>query len=385
MNDKAIRTSILLPCLNEEESIESCVQNILDTLRSTEESFELVIVNNDSTDNTPAIAKALSDKNSEIVVVHELRRGYGSAYLCGFEHARGDFMVMLDCDNTYDVSTIPQFIKALEAGNDFVIGDRFKGGIEKDAMPALHRYIGNPVLSNMVRLFFGTTVRDVHCGLRAISKEAFQKMNVQTSGMEFASEMVVKAVKRKLRVAEIPVPYSKRTGESKLRSFADGWRHLRYILLYSPMIVFLLPGITLLVLGGISMILIYFDLLVVFGKQFVIHPAFISSLAIICGFQLISFAGFAKAYAVTHLKEENHFLQEFMEKVTIEKALIAGSLIILIGIMLFIYVLKVWIDADFGGLDNQIKTSVVALTALVLGIQIISSAFMTSILGIQEK
>lgn len=385
MERKPVEISILLPCLNESESIIQCVTSIITIARETTTPFELLIINNNSSDDTAEKAQTLQREYSEIIIVNEHRQGYGSAYLAGFSAAKGKYAVMLDCDNTYDVNAIPDFILKLLSGADFVIGNRFSGGIEKGAMPFLHQYVGNPILSSMVRLFFGTKVRDVHCGMRGISMKAFAAMNLQTAGMEFASEMVIKAAKQKLSIEEIPVPYAKRTGSSKLRSFTDGWRHLRFILLYSPMIIFLLPGALLFVAGTITMGLLYFDSLVFLGKQFVIHPAFISSLAIISGFQLISFAGFAKAYAVTHLHEENHLLETIMNRITIGKALIAGSLIILTGIILFIFILKVWIDADFKGLNDYIKTSIVALTAIVLGIQIISNAFMTSILGIQEK
>jgi len=378
-------TSILLPCLNESSSIIRCVTSIIETVRESNYPFELIIIDNSSTDDTLEKAAFLKEKYNEVEITHEARRGYGSAYMQGFEQAKGTNVIMLDCDNTYDVSKIPLFISALQSGTDFVIGDRFSGGIEKGAMPFLHQYVGNPFLSSLVRIFFGTRVRDVHCGLRGISMDAYKIMNLQTIGMEFASEMIIKAVKRDLTIEEIPVPYAKRTGESKLRSFADGWRHLRFILLYSPMIIFLVPGAILLVTGIIAMGLLYFDSFIVLGRQFMIHPSFIFSLAIISGFQLISFAGFAKAYAVTHLNEESHILESIMNRITIEKALIFGSFVVLTGIILFIVVLKSWIDADFKGITDQIKTSIVALTAIVLGIQIISNAFMTSILGIQEK
>jgi glycosyltransferase involved in cell wall biosynthesis len=375
--------SIILPCLNEKDSIVESVMKIAHALTAFKISGEIIIVDNDSYDGSTEIIKKLADEHENIHYVFEATRGYGSAYKAGFSHAQYDALVMLDCDLTYDFSALPQFVSHLHTDSEFVIGDRFSGKMDRRAMPFLHRYVGNPVLSGLVRAFFGTSVRDVHCGIRGVTRSALEKMNLRTTGMEFASEMVIKAVKQQLAITEIPIDYNKRRGDSKLRSFADGWRHLRFILLYSPLVVFLIPGSTLFVLGIVSMVLIYFDVFIIFGRQFVVHPIFIASLAIITGFQLMSFAGFAKAYAVTHLDEESHILEKIMRYFTIEKAALIGIAIVLFGITLFLYILVTWVARDFGGI-NQIKNGVIALTAMILGIQIISNAFMTSILGIEE-
>lgn len=370
--------SIILPCRNEEQSLDFCLKQIKETIKKNKMDAE-IIVSDSSSDRSPEIAK----KNKVILVKHN-REGYGNAYLEGVKHSKGKYIFMADCDGTYDFTEIPNFLNYLKQGYDFVIGDRFKGGMEKGAMPWTHRYIGNPVLSSLLRLFFHTKVHDVHCGIRAISRNALNKLNLQTTGMEFASEMVIKAVKNNLKIKQIPANYYKRKGKSKLKSLADGWRHLRFMLLYSPFFLFFIPGIILFLLGILSLVWFYFGNPEFFGIKLFYHPMFISSLLSIIGYQLIIFAVFAKTYAITHLKEESRMMNKLYRYLTIENASFAGLGIILLGILIYIFILIKWINTNFGSLD-EIKNSLLALTLITLGLQTIFSSFMLSILGIKEK
>ena len=290
---------------------------------------------------------------------------------------------MADSDGSYDFTEIPNFIKELNAGYELVIGNRFKGKIEKGAMPFSHQHIGNPILSAVLRLFFKTKVHDSHCGMRAITKSTLEKLNLRTTGMEFASEMIIKAAKSRLKIKELPINYYKRKGFSKLKSFSDGWRHLRFMLLYSPLFLFFIPGIILFLLGLISMFLLYFDSLIIFGIQFQYHPMFLSSLLVIIGYQLIIFALFAKTYAITHLDNKPIF-NKIYKYITIEKASIFGLLLSLFGLVIYLTIFIKWLSTGFGALQEA-KNSIVALTLIILGIQTIFSSFMLSILGIKEK
>jgi hypothetical protein len=251
-------------------------------------------------------------------------------------------------------------------------------------MPWHHFYIGNPALSFFVKLFFNIKINDIHCGARAITKSALNKITLYTSGMEFASEMIIKSAKSNLRITEIPISYKKRLGESKLNSFADGWRHLRFILLYSPLVLFLLPGIILFFLGVFFTILFYFSNPNILGYQFYFHPMFISATMIIVGYQLMFFAGFARVYAITHLGEVDKRIEKILHYITIEKAGLAGLLMLFLGLSFLAYILIIWIKSDFSSI-NQVKNLITVLVLVVTGVQTISSAFMLSILGIKEK
>ncbi len=377
------KLSIILPCLNEELSIKKCVFDIQNELKDKID-YEILIVNNNSSDNSEYVAMELQRKNSNIRVTFEGQIGYGSACIRGFDEAEGEYLLLMDIDQTYPVNKILDFVSEIEKGNDFVIGNRFTGEIHKGAMPKLHQFIGNPLLSYLVRLFFKTPIRDSHCGMRIITKIAYEKLNFRTSGMEFASEMVVKVLREKMKTSEIPISYHPRIGESKLKSFRDGWRHLRFMLLYSPLYLFLAPGIFCFSLGLISMFAIYFSKLNLAGFQLIVHPIFISSLLMITGYQLILFTGFAKSYAVTHLQEKNDFIEKVFRIFTIDTAVILGLLGVVFGFIIYVLILYRWINSDFGSL-NEIKNAIIGLTLIVLGIQTISSAFMISILGIKER
>src|SRR5947208_3245452 len=266
-----ITVSVVIPCLNEAENIARCVQAARDAIDSAGLTGEVVVADNDSDDGSADLAHAAGAR-----VIHEPRRGYGSAYLAGFAAARGRYIVMADADLTYDFREIPRFVEKLDEGAQLVMGDRMDN-IHPGAMPWLHRYVGNPILSGILNFFFRTGVRDAHCGMRGFRREILPQLDLRTTGMEFASEMVIRASKEKLDIRQVPIEYHPRGGESKLSTFRDGWRHLRFLLVHSPTHLFLIPGLVMLVLGaiisGASLAQIN-----VFGREWQLHSMIAGSL-----------------------------------------------------------------------------------------------------------
>lgn len=376
--------SLVIPCLNEEAAIGACLDEAKQAIRRYQLKAQVIVVDNNSKDKTAAIVQQRKASFPELTLVAEEREGYGLAYLRGFREAKGRYIYMADADASYDFLEINRFIAKLAEGYDLVVGNRFSGQMEQKAMSRLHRYIGNPVLSGLVKLFFGVKIHDIHCGARAFSREKMNDLNLRTGGMEFASEMIIKASKRGLRLAEIPIKYRPRMGESKLHSLTDGWRHLRFILLYSPLLLFLLPGTILFLFGLALSLLFYFSSPVLFGVKLYVHPLFFSSVMMILGYQLILFSAFSKIYAITHLGDSHRFLEKLFKKLTIEKAGFLGIAVALAGAAIYLKIFIDWTSSGFSSL-NEIKNSIVALTLSVLGIQTFFSAFMLSILGIKEK
>jgi glycosyltransferase involved in cell wall biosynthesis len=370
--------SIILPCRNEEKALPFCLSTIKEVIKKNNLNAE-VIVSDSSIDSSPEIAK----KNGVILVKHN-KEGYGRAYIEAFKVAKGKYIIMADADGTYDFKEIPKFLNELKKGADLVIGNRFAGKMQKEAMPWSHKYLGNPVLSAILRLFFKAKVKDVHCGMRAITRGALDKLNLKTTGMEFASEMIMKAVKKEMKIKEIPINYNKRQGKSKLKAFSDGWRHLRFMLLYSPLFLFFIPGVFLFLFGLVSMILFYLGSIKIAGIQFFYHPMFLSTMLVITGYQLMIFALFSKSYAFNHLGEEDKTIEKICKYVTLEKASIIGIALAIIGTVIFFIILLKWIKNGFGALQ-EIKNSIIALTLIITGIQTIFSAFMLSILSIKEE
>lgn len=370
--------SIILPCLNEEQAIGFCLDKIKEVIEKNNLNAEIIVVDNGSTDNSRNIIKGKQAR-----LIEEKERGYGSAYLRGFEDAVGKYIFMADSDGSYDFSEIPNFIEYLRQGYDFVIGDRFKGKVEKEAMPWVHKYIGNPVLSGVLRIFFNTKIHDVHCGMRAFKKDLLRQLNLKTTGMEFASEMIIKTIKNNLKIKEIPINYYARKGESKLKSLTDGWRHLRFMLLYSPLFLFFLPGTFLFLIGFISLFWLYFGSPEILGMKLYNYPMFLSALLIIIGYQLIIFALFAKTYAVSHLGD-SPVSGRIYKYITIERASIFGIVITLLGAIIYITIFLRWLNEGFGALQ-ELKNSIIALILIIIGIQTIFSSFMLSILAIKEK
>lgn len=369
--------SIILPCRNEEKALPHCLMQIKQVIKQHNLNAE-IIVSDSSVDKSPEIAKQFNVK-----LVKHNKEGYGIAYLEGFKYAKGKYVFMADCDGSYDFNEIPNFLNTLKQGYDFVIGNRFAYKIESRVMPWSHKYIGNPILSGLLKLFFGTTVKDSHSGMRAITKQALNQLKLQTTGMEFASEMVIKALKNNLKIKQLPIHYHKRIGNSKLRSLPDGWRHLRFMLLYSPLFLFFIPGFILFLLGIVTLFWFFFTNPQILGFTFYIHPMFISSLSVIVGYQLIIFSIFAKTYVINHLGEKSS-LERLYKYITIENASIIGIIIILLGALIYINVLIKWINLGLGTID-EVKNLILGLTLLTIGIQTIFSSFMLSILGIKEN
>lgn len=376
--------SIILPCLNEEEAISSCLLEIQKAIKEYSLAVEVIVVDNNSKDKTAEIVKNVQLNFPELILVREEREGYGLAYLKGMSIAKGKYIFMADGDGSYNFLEINLYIAKFNEGFDLVVGNRFSGKMGKYSMSWSHRYIGNPFLSFLVRFFFRVKINDIHCGARAISRVALDKINLHTGGMEFASEMIIKASRQKLKITEVPIVYRPRIGKSKLHSLTDAWRHIRFILLYSPLFLFLLPGLILLFVGIFFMGLFYFSNPVLFGVPLYVHPLFFFSIMVILGYQLILFSGFSKIYAITHLGDSNHRIEKIFQWLTIEKAGLVGILMALMGAIIYILIFINWVASGYSSLD-EIKNSVVALTLLVIGIQTFFSAFMFSILGIKEK
>lgn len=375
-----IEVSVIMPCLNEEETVGVCVKKALVSLERLNKRGEVIVIDNGSKDNSVEIACKAGAK-----VIFEPEKGYGSALLRGFKEARGKFIIMGDADDTYDFSQIDRFLNLLYEGFDFVIGSRFKGRIHKGAMSWSHRFIGNPILSGICRLFFHHQFSDVHCGMRAITKEAYQKLNLQTKGMEFASEMIVIALREGLKIKEISIDYYLRKGVSKLRSFKDAWRHLRFMLLFSPNYLFLLPGGILFILGLLLLFFLLPGPFVIFGRRWDIHLMIVGSLSAILGFQILSLGFYAKTYSLLEgfLKEDRLicFLQSHFN---LEKGIFLGLFFFLMGLCINLYILLEWIMKRFGALD-RVRLTLVGVTFLIIGVQIIFSSFFLSILGLKKR
>lgn len=370
--------SIVLPCRNEEKALPVCLKKIKEVIKKNKLLAE-VIVSDSSEDKSWQIAK----KENVILIKHD-KEGYGMACLEGFAAARGKYIFMADADCSYDFNEIPCFIDQLKSGADLVIGNRFAGKIEPGAMKYLHRFFGTPILSFVLRLFFKASIKDSQTGMRAIKKEAIEALSLQTAGMEFASEMIIKAIRSGLKIKEVPINYFPRLGESKLKTFSDGWKHLRFMLLYSPLFLFFLPGLILLILGAGSMAWLYFGSPEVLGIKLFYHPMFLSSLLTIVGYQLIIFSAFAKIYSINHLREKSRVFEKLFKYITIERAGLLGIMFSVVGIAIYTAIIMKWLGSGFGAMQ-EIKNSILALTLLVLGAQTIFSSFMLSILGIREK
>ena len=373
-----LELSFVMPCLNEEETVGICIEKAMRSLKENNIKGEVIIADNGSTDGSIEIAQ-----NAGAKVVNIATKGYGSALLGGIKAAKGKYIIMGDADDSYDFLNIMPYVEELRKGYDLVMGNRFKGKKMKGAMPFLHRYLGNPVLSWIGRLFFKSNVGDFHCGLRGFSKKAFYIMNLQTTGMEFASEMVVKATLYGLKITEVPTTLSPdgRSGKPHLRSFRDGWRHLRFLLLYSPRWLFLYPGLFLMLFGIVvgSLIFAMPDL------KWDIHTMLYAVASSMIGFQAVIFAIFSKTFAVHEkLLPRNSGIDNLLNKITLEKGLIIGSILVLTGLAGFIYALAIWDKGSFEalGIPTTMRIVIASFTLLVLGFQLIFSSFFFNFLKI---
>ena len=369
--------SVIIPCLNEAENIEQCVSAAWQAIERSGIRGEVIVADNGSEDGSAELARGAGAR-----VVQELRRGYGSAYIAGFAAATGTYVLMADADLTYDFEEIPRFLSELQDGADMVIGNRMRN-IHPGAMPWHHRYIGNPLLSRLLNLLFHTGVGDAHCGMRAFRRDRLERLALRTTGMEFASEMVVRAAKEKLDIREIAIEYHPRGGESKLSSFRDGWRHLRFLLLHSPNHLFILPGVLMAGLGGLVSltVLAHLDVL---ARQWDQHTLIGGSLLLIVGAQLVGLGLCAHAYATYFMGERDAWFDRARERLRLEHGLMLGSAIAVVGMAMIAVIVVNWIGSGLGGLAQE-RAAIFAATLLVLGIQIVFTSFLLSILGLRRS
>lgn len=380
-----VELSVVMPCLNESRTLGVCIEKALTCMEKLGVHGEVIVADNGSTDGSQAIAEALG---ARIVPVQE--RGYGSALRAGIAAARGKYVVMGDADDSYDFTQLGDFLAKLDEGYDLAMGNRFQGGILPGAMPPLHRYLGSPVLSWLGRLFFKCPAGDFNCGLRGFRKQTLEKLDLRTTGMEFASEMLVKSTLFHLRIAEVPTTLSpdRRGRPPHLRTWRDGWRHLRFLLLYSPRWLFLYPGILLLLLGVAVNVWLLPGPRTIGGVTFDIHTLLFGAMAILIGFQSVNFATFSKIFAITEgLLPEDPRLNRVFRYVTLESGLVLGTLLILSGGCLWVFGLSFWRSRHFGPLDPErtLRIVIPGFIALTLGIEIVLSSFFFSLLGMGRR
>ena len=370
--------TVVMPCLNESETLATCIDKAIAAFRAHGIAGEVVIADNGSTDGSQEIAVAHGARVAQIP-----SRGYGNALMGGIVAARGQYIVMGDSDDSYDFGDIPKFVDKLREGYDLVMGNRFKGGIKPGAMPPLHRYFGNPVLTGIGRLFFRCPSGDFHCGLRGFSKEAAERLDLRTTGMEFASEMVIKATLHKLRVAEVPTTLSPdgRSRPPHLRSWHDGWRHLRFMLLYSPRWLFLYPGFLLVGLGVLLLIAGFFT-----ADAADVRAPLLAAMFGLLGFQSLIFAVFSKVFALTtRLFPPDPRVDRLFKVVTLETGLTVGAVLLVLGIGGIAYSASPWAWGASSGVELAVRPMIASVFALVLGFQIVTSSFFLSLLGLGRR
>jgi glycosyltransferase involved in cell wall biosynthesis len=368
--------SVILPALDEEQTIGECITKIQKVFHDHAINGEIIVVDS-STDKTATIAQSLGAR-----VIKPEKNGYGNAYLTGFKYAQGRYIVLGDSDNTYDFSEIPKLLAPLKTGADFVIGSRFKGTIHTGAMTPLHRYIGNPVLTWMINAIFQTHYSDTHSGFRAITREALDRLPIKTGGMEFASEMLVMASKEQLTIVEVPIDYYARITPSKLHSFADGWRHVRFVLLMKPLPFVAIPGLAFSLVGVLLMAFFYFQGNV---ESSHLHTFILAAILIMGGLQFVLTGFLMKTYSVIHGYEDNTgIITRIMNYNNLEKFLLLGSLFLLAGVLIGLNILIQWIAVDFGVL-SEISTAIISLVLIISGIQILLFAVFQSMMLLNEN
>lgn len=381
-NFRLVELTILMPCLNEAETIRICIDKAMQYLRENGIDGEVLISDNGSSDGSQEIARSAG---ARVVVTRD--RGYGAALLNGISEARGDFIIMGDADDSYDFSSLDDFVTELRNGADLVIGDRFAGGIEPGAMPPLHRYLGNPVLSAIGRTLFSVGVRDFHCGQRGFCRQSIQRLGLRATGMEFASEMIVKATLMKLTIVEVPVVLypDGRTRKPHLRTWRDGWRHLRFLLLYSPRWLFLYPGLLLVSAGGIASIALSFSNFRVGNINFDINTLMVTVAAVMVGYQAIWFALLSKVFASREgMLPGDTRVRWLRERFPLGLAIAFSALMSFAGIVGFGIATQRWAAAGWGPLDmgSTLRLVIPSVAVIVLSAQTLLSSFMLSILSL---
>ena len=381
----ALELSIVMPCLNEAETLGTCIRKARQAIENLGLEAEIVVADNGSTDGSQAAAEALG-----VRVVAVSRKGYGSALIGGIAAARGRFVIMGDADDSYDFTAIGPLLERLRDGCDLVMGNRFAGGIQQGAMVWSHRWVGNPALTFISRVFFHTPVGDMHCGLRGFRKDAYDRLRLRATGMEFASEMVIKASLQRMKIAEVPVTLSPdgRSRPPHLRTWRDGWRHLRFMLLFSPRWLFLYPGIALFAAGLIGGAILETGPKQVGGAQLDIHTLLLAGFACLIGYQLIVFAVFTKVFAMEQgFHPPNHRYRVMFRYVNLETGLLLGALMLLAGLAGLVVAVLSWRAVDFGSLDPRLtmREVIPASVLLTLGVQTVFASFFLSILGLDDS
>jgi glycosyltransferase involved in cell wall biosynthesis len=382
---QTVEISIVMPCLNEAETLATCIQKAQRAIAKEGFAAEIIVADNGSTDGSQVIAKELG-----VRVVPVAGKGYGSALIGGIAAARGRFVIMGDADDSYDFTAISPLIEKLREGYDLVMGNRFLGGIEPGAMPWSHRWLGNPVLTLISRIFFHTAVGDLHCGLRGFRKDAYERMRLRATGMEFASEMVIKASLKRMRIAEVPVTLRPdgRSRPPHLRTWRDGWRHLRFMLLFSPRWLFLYPGLALFAVGVLLSAILLGGPVYVGSLRLDIHTLLVAGFLALVGYQLVLFAIFTKIFAVQSGFHPPHpVLETLFRYVTLEVGVAIGALMSLTGLIALLVAVASWGSVGFGSLDPSLtmREVIPAVVLLALGTQTVFASFFISILSIDRN
>ncbi len=375
--------SIVLPCLNEDLTVGICVSKAVGFLKKYKINGEVIVADNGSSDNSVKIAI-----NNGARVVEVGQKGYGSALRGGFEAAQGKYIIMADADDSYDLVNLMPFVEKLREGYDLVMGNRFKGGIKKGAMPWHHRYIGNPILSFLGKLFFKTPANDFHCGLRGFTKEAIEKIDLQTTGMELASEIVIKSSILKMRVCEVPTTLSPdgRDRPPHLRSFRDGWRHLRFLLIYSPSWLFLYPGLILSIIGSIFSLILFFGPINIGFRYIDFHSFIATGTLMFMGINMISFAAITRVYAYySGLLPITPKFFSLLKFINLERGLGVGFVTLIIGAAIMIRAILLSENFSQIGFDASVRLVFGGSLALIVGWQIILTSFALSMLGLNIR
>lgn len=379
----SVRVSAVMPCLNEERTVGTCIEKAFSAFRSMGVTGEVIVADNGSSDGSVELARTLGAR-----VVHVEKRGYGAALFAGIAAARGDYIIMADSDDSYDWVEIAPFVAALDQGNDLVVGNRFLGGIDPGAMPKLHRYLGNPVLSWLARTVHQAPLGDFHCGMRAIRRDAFQTMNVRTSGMEFATEMIVNSTRAGLKICEVPTRL-RRDGRDRpphLRSFRDGWRHLRFILTYGPNYLYLAPGASCFGVGVIMLALLARGPITLRGHYFGIHFLALACALTLVGFNLVHYGILAKVVGLRGATTVTSRIARWaMVHFSLEGALVVAGILIFLGLGCDSWLLVKWLSAPGAPMDSTVHAVFIATLAIVIGVNIALGAFLLNMLIDEAK